>query len=55
MKPLLYYDDRSPSVRSVLMLINELKIDVEFKFIDLWKMENRSDEFVKVIFVIPTD
>lgn len=49
MKPILYYDDISPVVRSVLMLIDELKIDVELKFVDLFKGEHRSDEFFKVI------
>lgn len=50
MKPIFYYDDISPPVRSVLMLIDELKIDVEYKFIDLFKGENRSDEFFKVVY-----
>lgn len=48
MKPILFYDDISPVVRSVLMLINDLKIDVELKFVDLFKRENRSAEFFKV-------
>lgn len=48
MKPILYYDDISPVVRSVLMLIDALKIDVELKFVDLFKGEHRSDEFFKV-------
>ncbi len=48
MKPILYYDDISPVVRSVLMLIDELKIDVELKYLDLFKGDHRSDEFFKV-------
>lgn len=48
MKPTLYYDDISPPVRSVLMLINELKIDVNLQHIDLFKGEHRSDEFFGV-------
>lgn len=49
MKPILFYDDISPVVRSVLMLIHELKIDAELKLIDLFKGEHRSNEFFKVI------
>lgn len=49
MKPILYYDDISPVVRSVLMLIDELNIDVELKFLNLFKGDHRSDEFFKVI------
>lgn len=51
MKPILFYDDISPPVRSVLMLINELKIEVDYKFVDLFKGENRSEEFFKVIYI----
>lgn len=47
-RPILYYDDISPVVRSVLMLVDVLKIDVELKFIDLFKGEHRSDEYFKV-------
>ncbi|KAG4068652.1 hypothetical protein HA402_002343 [Bradysia odoriphaga] len=47
-KPILYYDDISPVVRSVLMLIDVLKIDVDLKYIDLFKGEHRSDEFFRI-------
>lgn len=47
-KAIFYYDDISPVVRSVLMLINLLKIDVELKHINLFKGEHRSEEFFKV-------
>lgn len=52
MKPILFYDDISPPVRSVLMLIDELNIDVEYKFVDLFKGEHLSDEFIKVISIM---
>ncbi|XP_064543398.1 glutathione S-transferase E14 isoform X2 [Drosophila montana] len=35
--PILYYDDRSPPVRSCLMLIKMLNINVELRFVDLFK------------------
>lgn len=48
MKPQLYFDSRSPPVRSVLLLIEALKIDVNHNKIDLFKGEHRSDDYLKV-------
>ncbi|XP_055859287.1 glutathione S-transferase E14 [Episyrphus balteatus] len=48
MKPTLYYDDRSPPVRSCLLLIKILNIDVELKFIDLFKGEQLKPEYVEI-------
>ncbi|XP_060652102.1 glutathione S-transferase E14 isoform X1 [Drosophila nasuta] len=45
-KPILYYDDRSPPVRSCLMLIKMLKIDIELRFIDLFRGEQFGKEFL---------
>ncbi|XP_030387143.1 glutathione S-transferase E14 [Scaptodrosophila lebanonensis] len=45
-KPLLYYDDRSPPVRSCLMLIKILNIDVDLHFIDLFKGAQFEAEFL---------
>ncbi|XP_036331854.1 glutathione S-transferase E14 [Rhagoletis pomonella] len=36
-KLVLYYDDVSPPVRSCLLLIKLLDLDVEYKFVDLFK------------------
>ncbi|XP_067630374.1 glutathione S-transferase E14 [Eurosta solidaginis] len=36
-KLVLYYDDASPPVRSCMMLIEMLGLDVEYKFVDLFK------------------
>lgn len=48
MKLVLYYDQRSPPVRSVLMLLKILNIDVNLKFIDLFKGEQLKPEFKEV-------
>ncbi|KAI8117138.1 Glutathione S-transferase E14 [Lucilia cuprina] len=45
MKPVLYYDQRSPPVRSVLMLLKILNIEVDLKFIDLFKGEQLKPTF----------
>ncbi|KAH8254156.1 hypothetical protein KR032_008706 [Drosophila birchii] len=45
-KPILYYDDRSPPVRSCLMLIKLLDIDVELRFVDLFKGEQFHKDFL---------
>lgn len=45
---ILYYDERSPPVRSVLLLIDALKIDVIQKKVDLFRGEHRSPEFLNV-------
>lgn len=50
MKPILYYDDRSPPVRSILLLIKALNIDLEYQFVDLFKGKHLDPEFLKVIF-----
>lgn len=47
-KPVLYGDIRSPPVRSVLLLVDELKIDIEFKKINLFKQEHLTPEYLKV-------
>lgn len=48
MKPTLYSDRRSPPVRSILLLIEELGIDVDEKVIDLFKGEHYSEDYLKV-------
>ncbi|KAH8245864.1 hypothetical protein KR038_006368 [Drosophila bunnanda] len=45
-KPILYYDDRSPPVRSCLMLIKLLDIDVELRFVDLFKGQQFQKDFL---------
>ncbi|XP_017836071.1 glutathione S-transferase E14 [Drosophila busckii] len=47
-KPILYYDDRSPPVRSCLMLIKMLNIDVELRFVDLFKGAQFQQDFLKL-------
>lgn len=47
-KPILYYDDRSPPVRSCLMLIKMLDIDVELRYVDLFKGAQFEKQFVAV-------
>ncbi|XP_017077231.1 glutathione S-transferase E14 isoform X2 [Drosophila eugracilis] len=47
-KPILYYDDRSPPVRSCLMLIKLLDIDVELRFVDLFKGEQFHKDFLSL-------
>lgn len=48
MRPILYAHIVSPPVRSVLMLVKELKIDIEVVKIDLFKGDNQTPEFLKV-------
>ncbi|KAL5286780.1 hypothetical protein ACFFRR_008035 [Megaselia abdita] len=48
MRPVLYIDKRSPPVRACLMLARILKIDLEYKEIDLFKGEQNSEEFLKI-------
>ncbi|KAM8712932.1 hypothetical protein ACLKA7_013289 [Drosophila subpalustris] len=45
-KPILYYDDRSPPVRSCLMLIKMLNIDVELRFVDLFRVEQFDKDYL---------
>ncbi|KAH8407624.1 hypothetical protein KR222_008249, partial [Zaprionus bogoriensis] len=45
-KPILYYDDRSPPVRSCLMLIKMLGIEVELRYVDLFKGAQFAPEFL---------
>lgn len=47
-KPILYYDERSPPVRSCLMLIKLLDIDVELRFVNLFKGEQFQKDFLAV-------
>lgn len=47
-KPILYCDNRSPPVRSVLLLVEELKLDIEIKNIDLFKKEHLTPDYLKV-------
>lgn len=49
MKPELYVDERSPPVRSTLLLVKTLGIDVDEKAIDLAKGEHVSKSFIEVI------
>ncbi|EDW59917.1 glutathione S-transferase E14 isoform X1 [Drosophila virilis] len=44
--PILYYDDRSPPVRSCLMLIKMLNINVELRFVDLFKGAQFEKDFL---------
>lgn len=46
----LYYDDISPPVRSVLMVMEELKLldKANLIFIDLFKGKHLTDEYIKV-------
>jgi glutathione S-transferase len=48
MKPILYFDNISPPVRSVLLLIEALNIDVDYEFVDLFAQEHLAEKFVKV-------
>lgn len=45
MKPILFIDNRSPPVRSCLMLIKALQMDVEYKQIDLFSREHLTSEY----------
>lgn len=49
MKPELYVDQRSPPVRSTLLLVKMLGIDVDLKELDLSKGEHVSKSFIEVI------
>ncbi|KAM7342803.1 glutathione S-transferase E14-like [Cochliomyia hominivorax] len=48
MKPVLYCDQRSPPVRSVLILLKLLDIEVDLKFIDLFKGEQLKPTFKEI-------
>jgi Glutathione S-transferase, N-terminal domain len=48
MKPILYFDNISPPVRSVLLLIEALNIDVDYRFVDLFAQEHLAEDYVKV-------
>lgn len=49
MRPELYLDKRSPPVRSVLLLIEALGLEIERKPIDLQKGEHLSKNYLEVI------
>lgn len=53
-KPIFYFDNRSPPVRSIRLLKEALKIDLVEKNIDLFKGEHLSEEFIKVMSKIDT-
>ncbi|KAF9412784.1 hypothetical protein HW555_008787 [Spodoptera exigua] len=47
-KPILYGDEASPPVRFAMMTASLANIDVEFKKIDLFKAENRTEFYKKI-------
>lgn len=47
-KPILYYDESSPQVRAILMAISALKVDVNFKQIDISKGEQMKPSYIAV-------
>lgn len=49
-KPTLYTDKRSPVVRSVLFLIEELQLDFNYIEIDLFNGEQMTADFLEVNF-----
>ncbi|XP_063700222.1 glutathione S-transferase E14-like isoform X2 [Culicoides brevitarsis] len=46
--PVLYFDKRSPPVRSVLLLVEALAIPVTYHLVDLFKVEHLKEDFLKV-------
>lgn len=48
MKPIVYGHLVSPPVRAVMMLVRQLKLDVDFRKVDLFKREHLAPEFIKV-------
>uniref|UniRef100_A0A336L543 glutathione transferase n=1 Tax=Culicoides sonorensis TaxID=179676 RepID=A0A336L543_CULSO len=46
--PILYYDNRSPCNRSILMLIETLNISIDYIFVDLFKQEHQEEHFLKI-------
>ncbi|XP_046398088.1 glutathione S-transferase 1-like isoform X2 [Ischnura elegans] len=44
----LYYLDASPPVRAVLLAGKTLGVEFNLKFVDLFKLEQRSPEFLKI-------
>jgi hypothetical protein len=55
MKPILYFDNISPPVRSVLLLIEALSIDVDYEFVDLFAQEHLAADYVKVLIYGPQE
>lgn len=47
-KPILYYVNRSPPCRTVLMVAKAIGVDLELKLTLTAKGENRTPEFLKV-------
>lgn len=48
MKPIIYGHLVSPPVRGVMLLVKQLKLDVDFQKVDLLKRQHLAPEFVKV-------
>ncbi|XP_059614690.1 glutathione S-transferase E14-like [Phlebotomus argentipes] len=48
MRPVLFCDPISPPVRSVFLLIRELNVDIERRFVNLLKRENHQEDFIKL-------
>lgn len=51
-KPIFYFDNRSPPVRTIRLLKESLKIDMVEKHIDLFKGEHLSEDYLKVYYII---
>lgn len=48
MKPIVYGHLASPPVRSVMMLVRHLNLDVEFKLVDLFTRAHMQPDYVKL-------
>lgn len=48
MKPIIYGHLVSPPVRGVMLLARYMKLDVEFRKVDLFKGEHLAPDFIKV-------
>lgn len=47
-KLILYGDEASPPVRFVMMTAHYLKIDLDFRKVDLFRAENKTEIYTKV-------
>lgn len=54
-KPVFYFDNRSPPVRTIRLLKEALKIELVEKQIDLFKGEHLSEDYLKVFKVYKLD